>query len=234
MPRDLFGHVTRPSVSIGNRKWYTVPLSLLSHSLVVAIIVVVPLMATDVLPAPWQPMILDVMPVAPIPAPPPLPNIAQPQPRVEAAIPIEAPDGLTKEPPRPPASVEDTVAPGGTSIIAGEFNENVVFAPPPEPPKRQDPVRVGGQIRAPQRVRDARPVYPQIALAARVQGIVIIEATIGVDGRVANARVLRSIPLLDQAALEAVRQWEYVPTTLNGVPVPVIMSVTVTFQLSER
>ena len=56
MPRDLFGSVTRPSISLGNRKWYTVPLSLLSHSIVVAVVVVVPLMATDVLPAPWQPM----------------------------------------------------------------------------------------------------------------------------------------------------------------------------------
>jgi protein TonB len=76
-----------------------------------------------------------------------------------------------------------------------------------------------------------RPVYPRFALEARVQGLVIVEATIGADGRVVNARVLRSVPLLDEAALEAVRQWEFVPTHLNGVPVPVIMSVTVAFQL---
>ena len=75
------------------------------------------------------------------------------------------------------------------------------------------------------------PVYPQIAQSARVQGIVIIEATIGPNGKVQNARVLRSIPLLDQAALDAVRQWEYTPTLLNGVPVPVIMTVTVNFTL---
>lgn len=233
MPRDLFGNVTRPSVSVGNRKWYTVPLSLLSHAIAVAVVIVVPLMATDVLPAPWQPMILDVMPVAPLPAPPP-PRFSHPEPRVENAIPIDAPDGFTPESARPPQSVEDTFASGPGVIDGGLFDTNVVIAPPPPDPKPQDPVRVGGQIRAPQRIRDARPMYPQLALAARVQGIVIIEATIGVDGRVANARVLRSIPLLDQAALEAVRQWEYVPTTLNGVPVPVIMSVTVTFQLSER
>jgi protein TonB len=75
------------------------------------------------------------------------------------------------------------------------------------------------------------PVYPPIAQAARVQGIVIIEATIGEDGQVTNARILRSVPLLDQAALDAVRQWHYVPTMLNGVPVPVIMTVTVNFTL---
>ncbi len=61
--------------------------------------------------------------------------------------------------------------------------------------------------------------------------MVILEAVIGVDGKVTNAQVLRSIPLLDQAALDAVRQWQYTPTLLNGAPVPVIMTVTVTFTL---
>lgn len=76
-----------------------------------------------------------------------------------------------------------------------------------------------------------RPVYPPIAQSARVQGIVIIEATIGPDGAVKDAKVLRSIPLLDGSALEAVRQWVFTPTLLNGVPVPVIMTVTVQFTL---
>ena len=64
-----------------------------------------------------------------------------------------------------------------------------------------------------------------------MQGVVIVEATIGPDGKVSDARVLRSIPLLDQAALDAVRQWVFTPTLLNGVPVPVIMTVTVNFTL---
>ena len=72
-----------------------------------------------------------------------------------------------------------------------------------------------------------------MAQQARVQGVVIIEATIGVDGSVDSARVLRSVPLLDEAALEAVRQWVYTPTLLNGVPVPVIMTVTVQFTLKD-
>ncbi|OYV99799.1 MAG: hypothetical protein B7X11_05015, partial [Acidobacteria bacterium 37-65-4] len=76
-----------------------------------------------------------------------------------------------------------------------------------------------------------QPVYPQIAQSARVSGIVIIEATIGKDGSVTEAHVIRSIALLDQAALDAVKQWKYTPTTLNGVPVPVIMTVTVNFTL---
>jgi protein TonB len=93
-------------------------------------------------------------------------------------------------------------------------------------------VRVGGNIRPPTKTRNINPVYPQIAQSARVQGVVIIEATISPTGKVVDARVLRSIPLLDQAALDAVRQWEYTPTLLNGVPVPVIMTVTVQFTLS--
>jgi protein TonB len=74
-------------------------------------------------------------------------------------------------------------------------------------------------------------VYPAEAKDARVQGQVIIEATIAPDGTVQNARVLRSIPMLDAAALDAVRQWQFTPTTIDGQRVPVIMTVTVGFSL---
>jgi protein TonB len=93
-------------------------------------------------------------------------------------------------------------------------------------------VRVGGQIRQPTQLRKVNPVYPSIAQSARVQGVVILEATIGTNGKVKDVRVLRSIPLLDQAAIDAVRQWEYTPTMLNNVPVEVIMTVTVQFTLN--
>ena len=112
---------------------------------------------------------------------------------------------------------------------AGDFG-----APPPPPPPPSTSwgsgaVRVGGTISVPVRVTNVPPIYPAIAKAAKVQGVVIIEAVIGPDGRVSDARVLRSIPLLDQAALDAVMQWEYTPTSLNGTPVPVIMTITVSF-----
>jgi protein TonB len=61
--------------------------------------------------------------------------------------------------------------------------------------------------------------------------MVIIEATIGGDGKVIDAKVLRSVPMLDEAALDAVRQWEFTPTLLNGAPVPIVMTVTVNFKL---
>jgi protein TonB len=95
------------------------------------------------------------------------------------------------------------------------------------------PVRVGGGVRAPVQLSKVNPVYPPIALSARVQGVVILELTLDAQGFVTDARVLRSIPLLDQAAIDAVRQWQYAPTLLNGVPVPIVMTATVQFTLPE-
>jgi len=94
---------------------------------------------------------------------------------------------------------------------------------------RMAAVRIGGTIKAPTKIKDVKPVYPAIAQSARVAGVVTIEATIGADGKVVDATVVRSVPLLDQAALDAVRQWEYTPTLLNGVPVPVLVTVTINF-----
>ena len=91
------------------------------------------------------------------------------------------------------------------------------------------PIRVGGQIKPPTKVKDVKPVYPAIARSARVAGAVVIAATIDEEGKVIDAKVVRSIPLLDQAALDAVQQWEYMPTLLNGVPVPVLVTVTINF-----
>lgn len=230
MPRDLFGEVTRPSISIGDRKWYTVPVSLLTHTLAISAVIVLPLMA-----APLFPHVISDGPmvtlITTMPTPP-----APPKPRMESkpvenlnAAPVEAPTGVAKEPEILSDPVSDT--PG---IVGGAENiEHVLVAPPPapQPAPPPKPLQVGGAVRRPMQVKSVQPVYPAIAQAARVQGIVIIEATIGQDGRVANMRVLRSIPLLDQAAMDAVAQWEYTPTLLNGTPVPVIMTVTVNFTL---
>jgi protein TonB len=105
--------------------------------------------------------------------------------------------------------------------------------PPPPPPRPPEPIRPGGSVRPPAKIVHVAPQYPQIARASRVQGIVIIEATIDSHGNVESTAVLRSIPLLDQAALDAVRQWKFTPTLLNGIAVPVIMTVTVNFELSQ-
>jgi TonB family protein len=98
-----------------------------------------------------------------------------------------------------------------------------------EPGARPNPIRVGGEIREPRKIRDVKPIYPAEAVAAGTEGVVIIEATIARDGTVTNARVLRSASGLDEAALTAVRQWQFTPTRLNGVPVEVLMTVSVRF-----
>jgi len=122
-----------------------------------------------------------------------------------------------------------------------------MYGPPPPPPPPPDtassnapvsssglaPVRIGGNIKVPTKLRDVRPLYPPSAQAAGIQGVVILEARIDVDGHVYDAKVLRSIPELDQAALDAVRQWEFTTTEVNGVAVPVIMTVTVNFSLQK-
>ena len=77
------------------------------------------------------------------------------------------------------------------------------------------------------------PVYPPLARFAQVEGVVILEATIDAQGRAADVRVVRPIPMLDQAAVDAVRQWVFTPTRLNGVAVPIVMSVTVSFTLEQ-
>ena len=95
------------------------------------------------------------------------------------------------------------------------------------------PVRIGGIIKAPMKTRNVKPTYPIEAQQARLQGIVIVEAAIDCEGNVAHVRVLRGQPLLNDAAVDAVRQWRYRPTLLNGLPVPVIMTATVTFTIQQ-
>jgi TonB family protein len=119
--------------------------------------------------------------------------------------------------------------------------------PPPSPPAREAParraqsgavpkdaapVRIGGTIPEPRKTRNVHPVYPSLAVQARVQGAVVLECTISPEGKVVRVKTVRGVTLLTEAAVEAVRQWEYTPTLVGGVPVPVIMTVTVTFKLS--
>jgi periplasmic protein TonB len=229
MPRDLFGNVTRPAISLGNRKWYTLPLSLFSHSAIVVLLIAVPILAPAAMPSVFaddDPAWIEAI----LPPPPPMRRVEPKIKRPDNAhfAPVIAPSSIA---PETPAQLEplDAAIPG---VIDGtEGIERVLAPPPPTRPAAQTPVRAGSTVRYPLKVRDVRPVYSQMAQAARIQGIAIIDATIGVDGRVINARLLRSLPMLDQAALDAVRQWEFTPTLLNGVPIPVIMTITINFTL---
>jgi TonB family protein len=112
----------------------------------------------------------------------------------------------------------------GLGLVIGLLNPGVSTAAP------QAAVRVGGAIKEPRKLKDVAPVYPADAKQAGVSGVVIIEATIDPEGNVRDARVLRSQPMFEEAAVAAVRQWKYEPTLLDGAPVSVLMTVVVNFQ----
>lgn len=146
-----------------------------------------------------------------------------------AAAPVEAPSGITPE-----TGAENRVAgveggvPGG---IAGGAVGGVGNAPAGSGVPGLIVVRAGNDIKPPRKIKDVKPVYPVDALPTRKQGAVLIEALIGTDGKVREAKVLHSVPSLDQAVLDAVRQWEYEPSLLNGKPVAVLMTIVVNFAL---
>lgn len=233
MPGLMFQDVVC-SHARANSKWYTVPLSFVVHTLVLAVIIVAPLIATDMLPKPRAIMefVTPYVPVVPA-APPQAPRVA---PSSSAAVtsgaPLVAPEtiGVESGVIFEPGPVDTT---GIDGIIGGDIGQIAVDAPPLVLPAPAGPLVVGGRIKPPARTKYVAPQYPDIAQKAKLQGVVILEAVIGADGKVEQARVLRSLPLLDEAALAAVRAWEYTPTLLNGQPTPVIMTVTVQFRLSQ-
>lgn len=234
MPRDLFGDVERPSVRVGSRSRYTVALSLAAHAAAILAIAAATVLGPVVLPGLASTDLTYTAISIPSAPPPPLRRVSAEPPRPAInpnAAPLEAPNEIRPEPATQFDAFENA-APTGVLTGLDSFDTVAGDPPPPPPPVEQAPVRVNGSsIRPPTKVRDALPIYPAIAQAARVEGIVILEATIDINGQVREARVLRSIPLLDEAALAAVRQWEYTPTLLNGRPVPVVMTVTVAFTL---
>jgi protein TonB len=159
------------------------------------------------------------------------PQTAPTPPPTEARFvaPVEVPEEIKPEE-GIDLGVEGGVAGGVEGGVPGGVVGGVVGGLPDAPPPQQA-VRVGGQIKEPRKLKHVAPAYPDIAKQARVQGVVILECIISPQGKVTDVKVLRGIPLLDQAAIDAVKQWVYTPTLLNGVPVPVIMTVTVNFKL---
>lgn len=118
-------------------------------------------------------------------------------------------------------------------VAALAFTASASLALAQAPAQDPAPVRVGGTIKAPTKVKNVDPIYPPIARSARQEGVVILALVVGPTGTVQDATVLKSVPLLDQAALDAVKQWEYEPTLVNGVAVPVIYNITVAFSLAK-
>jgi periplasmic protein TonB len=235
MPRDLFAGTFDRKAGPRRSKW-TIAGSFLAHIfLLVGLLVFPVLSAFDnyVVQARSVSFIVPPAPVMPaMPAAPP--KSAAPAPS-KVAAPIAPPQNpVTEEPtvnagpPAPPGAPPGVI---GKSSIPGTGRSVFTGLPDPPPPAVVKPMPVGGNIKAPTRLSYADPVYPQIAIAAKIDGMVILEATIDETGVVRDVKVLRSIPMLDQAAMDAVKRWRYTPTRLNGVAVPILLTVTVTFAL---
>jgi protein TonB len=125
---------------------------------------------------------------------------------------------------------------GGGGVIGGIIGSVPVAAPPPEvkaAPKPVVPQRipVGGNVQQAKLINQPKPVYPPLARQARIQGTVRFTAIIGVDGRIQNLTLVSGHPLLVPSAQEAVKQWVYQPTLLNGEPVEVVTQIDVNFTL---
>jgi protein TonB len=216
-------------------------LSIGMHVLAVLAIVIVPLLLEA--PLPGQQLEahaffaspLDLAPPPPPPPPAPARTAARPRP-TSSVKPAQffAPAATVETIPESALDLGlDGGVPGGVEGgVPGGVVGGVIGGLPDAPaPPAAKPVWVGGAVKEPRKLKDVRPVYPLIAVQARVQGMVILECTIDATGRVVEAKVVRGNPILNDAAIEAVRQWVYTPTLLNGIPVPIMMDVTVQFRL---
>jgi protein TonB len=230
-----------------NRTITTQAISVAIHALVLGATLIIPLLfATEKMPLIPTMMAYVAAPVAPPPPPPPPPPPAAPAARaaeVKPATPVGNPNAAPVEPPREIAAesampesfgVEGGVEGGVVGGSLGGFVGGLLEAPPPPPPPPPppaQPVRIGGQIKAPALLKRVEPIYPDIAVLAKVTGTVILEATVATDGSVQSVTVLRSVKFLDQPAIDAVKQWRYSPLVLNGLPTPFVLTVTLTFSI---
>jgi protein TonB len=238
-----------------NKSW-AVTLSFAAEFAAIGLMILVPLLWTEVLPR--AQFVNSLTAPAPAPAPPPPPasmpvarqvriaprafNHSLEAPRPQHEIPQVA---IILEDPTPlPGNLADTVAgvPGaaqaGTAIIFSNGIDSRILQPStPRSTARPDaqqekPLLVGGKVQSAKLIKHPAPAYPAIAKNARIQGTVVLQAIIGKDGAVRNLAVVGAAsPLLIPSAMEAVKQWLYQPTLLNEEPVEVITEISVIFAL---
>jgi protein TonB len=237
--------VVRPSGQVGRRRSCTGACSALVHAAGLGAVITLPLLLTSALPEPTgtvHAFLVEPLSLPPPPPPPaPVPRAAAPRIRAETrttptssfVAPVEVPTELRPEEGLD-LGVEGGVAGGVEGGIPGGVVGAIVGGLPdaaPPPPTLQ-PVHVdSGLVHEPRKIRHVAPVYPPVAATARIEGSVVLEAFVDVRGRVVEVEVIQGHSILAKAALEAVRQWAYTPTLLDGVPVPVILTVTVHFEI---
>ncbi|MGO9259563.1 MAG: energy transducer TonB [Bryobacteraceae bacterium] len=240
------------------KKTWTVMLAFIAQIVFLTILVIIPMVWFDVLPMATLTSFLVAPPPPPPPPPPPAaaPVVVKVKiiPRQFDAGKLMAPKvipkeiAIIKEEELPPsAGVGGVVGgvpggvPGGTmgGVLGGIIGSVPSAAPPPPPPPPKKAVatpqriKVGGNVQQAMLINQPHPLYPPLAKQARIQGVVELNAIIGKDGTVQNLTVVKGHPLLVQSALDAVKQWRYKPTLLNGEPVEVQTTIDVNFTLSQ-
>lgn len=226
-----------------NKSW-TVLLSTFIQVGIVVVMILIPLIYTEALPKGMLTTFLAAPPPPPPPPPPPA-AVVHVKPQVhlihdgELHTPTVIPKkvNIIKEDEQPPdvgmsGGVIGGVAGGSAGgvlggIIGGTSGSNL----PPPPPKVNKPIRVGGNVQAANLIRQVQPTYPQIAKTAHVSGTIVLHAIISKDGSISELTYVSGPPLLMRNAMDAVRQWRYKPTMLNGEPVEVDTTISVVFTL---
>ena len=232
-----------------NKVW-TIALSTFVQVLLLGVLILIPLIYTEALPKTMLTTLLVAPPPPPPPPPPPAATpvkVVKPVVRLIQAGKLMAPRAIPKEvnifkeqemPPDVsfvgvqggvPGGVPGGQAGGVLGGILGGVGSNV----PPPPKEALKRIRVGGQVQTAKLINKVQPIYPALAKQARIQGTVRLQAVIAKDGSVVELQVLSGHPLLQQAALDAVRQWRYQPTLLNLEPVEVVTTIDVIFTLSS-
>jgi protein TonB len=220
-------------------RWSMVPVSVAAHGAILVALIINPAVLSD-LPTAWPVKAITYVTAAV--TPPPLPVFREPTTIATPRLPpVVAPAGIQDDVPRQstgPASdfAIPSMGVATTSGVTSGFGTPEPTPPPPTPPVplRSALVRAGGVVHEPKKIVHVPATYPEMARLARIEGVVLVEATIDERGFVTDARVLKSIALLDSAALAALRQWRYTPTLLNGVPVRVLTTITFNFRLGDR
>ena len=229
------------------RRALALPAAALLHAVALAFLITAPLVRVGDLPTVDVSGIIVVPALPPNPLPPPKARAGNPGARVKArrapvaaadpwrVAPVAIPDGIVEEAgfgaDGMPGGIDGGVDYGQDAGLSSDIVGAALYAIVGEPV--EPVVRAAGDVRPPRLVKRVEPEYPAIAREARIEGTVILEATTDVYGRVMNVRVLRSVQFLDEAAVEAVRQWVYEPLVLNGRPRPVTFTVTVRFVLQK-
>jgi periplasmic protein TonB len=224
----------------------TLPIAYIFEVIIIGVMIIVPLMQTDALPKAQLLTFLAAPPPPPPPPPPPVKAAPIVVHHVSMADLMKAPTVI----PKTIAKIKDqpivqsTGVVGGVSggvpggqmggVLGGIIGGVTSAPPPPPPPKPKTPkrIRVGGQVEAAKLIYKPTPEYPPLAKMARIQGTVRLEAIISKDGTIQDLKVLSGHPLLVKAALDAVKQWRYQPTLLNGEPVEVVTEIDVNFTLA--